>query len=211
MKGSARAFAVFTVPCALTACIAPFSEMQGARMVGPGAVEVTPFYSAVSFSAEGESEKIQDHFGAHLAFGLSPKTDLRFRLERVAVSDADAEVTVIAGGPKFSLSQDRAAVYLPVGIATGSGVDESETLSFHPTLLFTLPVSRSVELNPSVKALVPISSEEGDVMWAANLGLAIGPNVRKWAIRPEFGILKNPGDEGTAFHWTIGFSFGSGR
>lgn len=194
---------------AATACYPPFAELQGARMTGPRKLEVTAFYSSTTPHEEGESaERLYNHYGAMFSGGLSPKVDFRARIERIAVDgEPDDAFTVISAGPKFALQQDRVALYLPLGVATGEGVLLFETLQFHPTLLFTLPVSKSFELNPSVKALIPLHSDGGDVLVAGNLGAAIGPNISKWAVRPEIGMLKNVGESGYVFHFSLGFSF----
>jgi len=144
--------------------------------------------------------------------GISAKVDLRARIERIAVDgEPDDAFTVISAGPKFALQKDRVALYLPLGVATGAGIESSQTLQFHPTLLLTFPVSTSFELNPSVKALVPLNSGGGDVLVAGNLGAAIGPNIAKWAIRPEIGVLANPNASGFATHFSLGFSFATSK
>ena len=198
---------------AVTACYPPFAEMQGARMTGPHKVEVTGFYSATTPHNEGESaEKLYNHYGAMISAGISPSVDLRARIERVAVDgEPDDAFTAISVGPKFALKQDRVALFLPLGFATGDAIEESKTFQFHPTLLFTLPVSKSFELNPSVKALIPLSGDGGDVLVAANLGAAFGPHISRFAIRPEFGVLKNPSASGFVTHFSLGFSLGTGK
>jgi hypothetical protein len=199
------------VPVLATGCIAPFSEMHGARLTGQGRVEATPFYSAMYSSNDGETENVYNHLGAHLAFGMSEKVDFRVRIERVAVEgEPDDAFTVIGAGPKFALSRDRAALFLPVGAAFGNGLETSETVQFHPALLFTLPLNDRIELNPSIKALIPLNGD-GGVQFAGNLGLAFGPDIRKWAIRPEVGMLMKPGEDGSALHASIGLSFATGR
>jgi hypothetical protein len=197
----------------LAGCVPPFSEMQGARTVGPRAFEVTPFYSSVSTADEGEREKAYNQFGLLLALGVGERVDLRARIERqVVTGEPDDALMVVGAGPKVALVPDRAAVFLPVGLAFGDGLESSRTVALHPTLLFTIPFSSRMELNPSTKLLIPLNEEEGGAgaLWAANLGLALGPDVRRWAIRPEIGVLRNPGESGYALHYSIGASFGGG-
>jgi len=75
--------------CFLAGCAAPFSDLQSARTVGKGRVEVTGSYSAVSLNSEGDSERLQDHTGVQLAIGVSDGVDLRTRYERISFHDAD--------------------------------------------------------------------------------------------------------------------------
>ena len=193
------------------ACAAPFAEMQSARLAGRGKVEVTPFYSHMDIADDGETAKLQDVFGMHLATGITERLDLRARLERVVVNDAegvDFSVTVLGLGPKLSLIPDQLALHLPVGFAFGSDIDESQTWQFHPSVIGTIPVVQTAEFNGSFKLLIPISDagENNDVLLALNLGLGIGPDRSRWAIRPEVGFLRNPGESGTIRHFSIGFT-----
>ena len=191
-------------------CFAPvFSDLQSAKLVGPGNLEVTPSFSSVSFSSEGESEHVQNHLGIQAGLGVSSLMDFRLRYERLSVDQGDNEsfgVNVLGFGPKFSLVKDWVAFYVPVGFAFGENIEVSETWQVHPTLLLTLPVSKYIEINPSAKVLIPITGEQ-DTLVAFNLGAGISTNLEKWAIRPELGFLINPGESGSYMHLSIGFTY----
>ena len=190
-------------------CVPTFSELQGAELVGEEVLELTPSASLVTFANGGESDHVQDHLGLQAAYGWSDHLDLRVRYERIVVvaGDGDFTANVVAFGPKFGEQRGRAALYLPVGCAFGDDVDDSsETWQFHPTLLFTIPMSRNLELNPSTKALIPLTQKEGDTLLALNLGLAFKGDSGGWAIRPEFGILIDPGEDGYYLHFSLGLS-----
>ena len=128
-------------------CAPVFSELQSAKMLKKGQTEVTGNYSAVSFSNDGESDKIQNHVGFQLASGISNKANLRFRFESISlVDDGNSSgdlprFYLLGGGPKFGNKKGNIAVYLPVGFAFGEDIDISETWQLHPTLLFTAPIS----------------------------------------------------------------------
>ena len=189
---------------ALPSCAPTFSELQSARLAGPGRWEVTPSYSSVSFSDEGEREKVQDHFGAQLATGLSDRTDLRFRYEYV---DVDGEAVHAFGmGPKFGLRPERIAFYIPVGMAFGQDLEPGDLLQIHPTVLVTLPITPQVDVNASGKAILWKDRDIDDLL-AFNLGLGIGPDLRKWVFRPEAGVLVNPGEDGRFWHLSAGFTY----
>lgn len=188
-------------------CVAPFSEMQSARTVGPGNTEITPSYSHVRFSEGDENEKLQDDFGIQVAMGVNEQLDIRARYEMIRLSDADDSETfhTLGAGPKIALVEDRAAFYAPVGLGFGGGIEVSESVQIQPTLLFTIPVSRQIEINPSAKAQIWLNND-ADNLLAFNLGLGLGPDLARWAIRPEVGLLINPGEDGQVWHFSIGVS-----
>src|SRR5262249_11892156 len=160
--------------------------------------EVTPSYTYVS----SEGDHVQDEYGLQLATGLADRVDLRGRYDHVRVNDEG--VNVVALGPKVSLLKDRIAVAVPVGFAFGSGLQSSKTWEVPPTLLLTAPVDPHVELNVSGKVLVPFS--EGDTTVAFNVGFGLG-KLDRWAIRPEFGMLFDPGQSGHFSQFSIGFTY----
>jgi hypothetical protein len=179
-------------------CVPVFSDLQSAKLVGKGRVEATPSFSSVSGS-------VQNQAGLQLATGVHDKVDLRVRYERVMVEDAPG-VNVLGFGPKIQLFKDYAALYVPVGFAFGGGIESSESWAVHPTLLLTGQVHPAVELNWAAKYLVPLSEEGGDNLLAFNIGLGLGPPKGRWTLRPEFGWLIDPGDEGHYTQWSIGLS-----
>jgi hypothetical protein len=186
-------------------CVTVFSELQGARTVGEGNIELTPSFSSVSLTDEGETDKIQNEIGVQAAFGISPSVDIRARYEYIWLPDSDGEnISVVALGPKFSLLKDHISFYLPVGRALGEGTTESWEL--HPTLLFSLALKKDIiDLNLSPKYIISFC-EECESLLAINMGLSISSDLNKWAIRPEFGLLYNPGETGHASQFSIGVS-----
>jgi len=205
-------FALMGMTALITSCVAPFSDLQSARLLGKGNIEVTPSYTSVSASDEGETDHIQNHYGAQIGFGLAKFMDLRLRYEYISVPvDEDSvSVNVIGFGPKFCLAKNWLAFYVPIGFAFGGDVEDgSESWQIHPTLLATVPVAKYLEINPSVKVMIPFSSDAFDTLLAFNLGLAISSDVSKWAIRPEVGICTT-GGSGYFMQFSVGLSLGSG-
>jgi len=192
----------------LSACAAPFSELQSARLAGPDRIEITPSYSAVVLSDEGESERIQNNFGFQVATGVGDRTDLRLRYERITFRERDADgVHVLGLGPKFGLLPEQVALYIPVGFAFGEGIDTSDTFQVHPTLLLTHAVLDVAELNASAKALIPITERDLDDLIAFNFGIGLSPDLTRWVVRPELGFLINPGEDGHFRHFSIGLTY----
>jgi hypothetical protein len=201
-RGAAVAFAMLV----LAGCVPPFSELQSARTLSPGRTEITVHGTGVTSRFEGESAAEQMEFGVLAGYGVTDAIELRARYISVSPEDGDQSINVLGFGPKVRLARDRAALFMPVGFAFGGDVNASDTFQFHPTLLLTLPVNRHVEINGSTKALVPLSGGS-DVLAAVNLGLGLSSNLERWAIRPEFGVLFNPGESGTYRQFSLGFSF----
>ncbi len=201
----------------LTGCAAPFSDLQSARVAEQGEMEVTGHYSRVFFDGEGllggeEMDEVQDHLGLQYETGIGRNKALRLRLERITFNfddedEDDSGIYVIAGGPKFGHRAERAALYLPIGFATGDDIKTSKTWQIHPTLIYSHRFGRMLELNLSGKALIPLSCEDCDATFAANVGLAIGAG--RLLFRPEMGALTNPGEDGYYKHFSLGVSYRS--
>lgn len=190
----------------MQSCVPVFSELQSARLVGDGNVELTPHYSSVSFSEDGDTETIQNELGLQLAYGLSPKVDLRIRYENLWLKgDGVADgISIIGFGPKFSIVQDKLAVYAPFGTAIAEDVENA--WEFQPTLFLTVPViPQKLDFTISPKYIFTFCEDCEDFL-AFNAGLSISSDLAKWAIRPEYGILLNPGESGHASHFSIGAS-----
>ena len=101
---------------------------------------------------------------------------------------------------------DRVAAAIPMGFGYGENVDPGDTFQVHPTILFTAPAADALDVNVSAKMLIRLTG--GSPGFAANLGLAIGPDLARWALRPEFGVLGYTDTEGYFRHASIGLSLG---
>jgi len=205
----------FLVPCLAvavatltgTACAPVFSDLHGARLLPPGKLEVTPSASGVFASGE-DGGHLQDHLGLQVAGGVAPGVELRGRVERVEAVDYDGGTNMFGAGPKVSIVRDRVAVFVPVGFAAGGGLEIGATFTLAPTVLATWPLAEGkADLNLSGKFLVPLHGEDRDGLAAVNVGLALGPHIERWAIRPEVGLLFNPGEEGHCTQFSLGISY----
>jgi len=184
-------------------CTPVFSELQSARTVGKNRIELTPSFSSVSSTDGGKTEGVQNEYGLQLAYGISSKVDLRFRYVYID------GVSVVGIGPKFSLLKNKIAFSLPIGTALGANA--GNTWELHPTLLFTVPaIKDKLDINLSPKYLMTLCKACEDLA-AVNLGLSFSNNLNKWAIRPEYGLLFNPGESGHFSQFSIGFSTTFGK
>ncbi len=204
-----RYFAV-AVPILLTAgCLPYVDDQQSARTLPAGGIEVTPSFSYVSFTEEGEDEDIaQNHFGVHAGYGLSDAAELRAAVEYISVDNEfnDLGVTMVGAGVKFGLVPEILALYIPILAVFGEDVETGETFTVAPTLLATWRGSPNFELTPSLKAIYPFAVDDPELLVGLHLGAAISSDLDRWALRPEVGVVRNPGEEGTIWGMTIGVS-----
>lgn len=193
----------------LSACLPFMADQQSARMLQPSQLEITPSASFVSFSAQGETEHVQNQYGVRLGYGLTGRSELRATYERVTIVDSQGDdgLNVAGVGAKFGVLPNHLAFYFPVGLAFGGGIDSGDTWTFLPTVLATLGTSQYFELTPSAKAFVPIGGQNREVFLGFHLGAGISTNLDRWAFRPEIGMVRNPGESGVTWGWAIGFSF----
>lgn len=193
-------------------CVTIFSEFQSAETLGKGNYEVTPSASIVAYYDEYESERAQNSIGVQYGYGITDKLDLKTRLEIPWVSDEIApfgDIFVFGFGPKFGIVEKRFSIYTPVGFAFGNEIETSETIEFHPTALYSIPVSEHFEINTSGKFILPITTDN-DPFYAINIGLGIwNDNI---GIRPEIGLLKSTQTmDGNYVHFGLGLSLRSSK
>jgi hypothetical protein len=174
-------------------------------------VEVSGHYSAVSFADDAESSKVQDNLGLQAAIGVGRLVDMRARYERISVNGEGEGTNVLGIGPKVAFVEDRVAFHLPVGLAFGGGIESSDTWEMHPTILLTAPLDGKLEVNGSAKMLVPLTTGRGDPLVAFNVGLGISSDLTRWALRPEFGVMFNPGESGHFQHVSLGLTIFTGN
>ncbi len=202
--------AVLTLILSSSACVT--SELQSARLVGPGKFEVTPSYTMASFSDERQTERTTNQFGIQVASGLTSRIDLRLRYEYIdIVPEGEEGFSILGFGPKFGVVEDRLAIYAPVGFAFGDEFeDSSQSWQFRPTVLFTHTISDKAEITTAGKGVIWLNDDDVDDLLGASLGLGLSSDLDRWVVRPEFGFLRNPGEEGTLWHWSVGFTLFSG-
>lgn len=188
----------------LQRCAPVFSEMQSARLVKKGKIESTALYSNMNFAEDGESDHIQNHLGLRVAYGLNDRLNIRAGYENIFQDGENGHVIGI--GAKFPIVRDRIAAFIPIGTVFGSGVSTADSWQIQPTALFTIPVTENIEFNPSAKLLIPFSSQQDNLV-AFNLGAGLSTDLQKWVLRPEVGLLYDPGSGGHFTQYSIGFSF----
>ncbi|MFT5168164.1 MAG: hypothetical protein ACI8P3_003404 [Saprospiraceae bacterium] len=192
----------------INSCAPIFSEMQSARTVGKSNIDATVSFSSVGFrdTEEKESTPVQNHIGFQAAYGLSDNVDLRVRYAYLWVDDDGGTANILGFGPKFSLVKDRLAGYVPLGFAFGGDINKDyNSWQIHPTLIGTIPIVNKLEANPSFKVLIPFNKDDETTI-AFNLGLGITLS-EGFTLRPEYGMLFNPGEKGYYKQFSIGVTF----
>ncbi|MBK9980960.1 MAG: hypothetical protein IPP15_00815 [Saprospiraceae bacterium] len=187
-------------------CAPVFSELQSARLAGKKRIELTPSYSTVSSSSDGETDGLQNELGLHAAYGVTPKMDFRVRYQYAWAKGDDFNngISMIGFGPKISLLENKIALSLLAGTAFGE--DITDAWEFQPSMLFTLPaVENKIDITLAPKYIFTFC-EDCDDFVAVNLGLAISSDLSSWAIRPEYGRLYDFGEAGHVGQFSIGFS-----
>ena len=189
-----------------------FSNLQSAKMTRKGKFEFTP-----SFSTSINTNS----FGLQTSYGLNNKYNFRLRLERIMIDfdefesgssnfidmsifNFKANITHLSFGIKYQLLKNKSAIYIPISF-TKIDNDIEIIKQIEPTYIHTFSF-KYLEINPSIKALIPLDSNTKDYLLAYNLGFGISSNLSKWVIRHEVGILTSPLEGGGIPHMSIGLS-----
>lgn len=187
----------------ISACVVPINtSFESARMLGKGNAEAMGHYSHYIIADEGESEAYNNNFGLRLGYGISDKFDLKMRYIRLVPEvEGSSGVNYIDLAPKYAFLPGKLAGTLPVGLYFAEG--ESQWV-FSPKLLFTYPANNMFEATLAAKADI-FPDDESEVYLGFNLGFGISSNLDRWAIRPEVGLMVDPGESGRA--WVLGIGF----
>ena len=194
-----------------------FSNLQSAKMTRKGKLEFTSSASASIYTY---------NIGFQTSYGLNYKSNLRLRLERIMIdfdayatpyeSDSlnfnyqsrfnfKAKHTHLSFGIKYQLIRNKSAIYLPLSFTKSDGSNKNILKLFEPTYIHTFSL-KALEINPSIKALIPISQDAKDYMLAVNLGFGMSNDFTKYVIRPELGLLSPSNLQGGIPHMSIGLS-----
>jgi hypothetical protein len=176
--------------------------MQDARLLPPGTVAITPAISGSGVSDNG-SEYLGQMFGATVEVGVHERVNVGGAIGRFDISDTTVGINGAAFGARIGIVRDRVAVSLPLSFNFGERIDTADTWAFHPTALFTVPAGQHVDLNPFFRVVIPMcpGCDASDVLlgFGSGVGIALHPKV---TLRPEVGLLVNPGESGIV--WTFG-------
>ena len=104
-------------------CAPITSDMHSAKTIGKGGIEITLNSGTLDYEdAESSISEMQDNLGAHVAYGLGEKLDIRGRFETLQINGVEdlgetiEDVTLFSLGLKYGLFKDKFAIFLPYDI-----------------------------------------------------------------------------------------------
>ncbi len=196
---------LFLLPAlVLAACVTPINTgFESARMLNKGGLEILGHYSHYSIADAGETNAANNNFGLRLGYGLSDQFDLKVRYERlVPVEEGGGGVNYVDLAPKVQIMKNWIAGTLPIGLYFAEG-DTRYVIS--PRMLFTFPANNNFDATLAAKADI-FPQDESNVYLGFQLGVGISSNLQRWALRPELGLMIDPGESGQLWSWGIGLT-----
>lgn len=184
-------------------CAPMFSD---ARLVGRGQTELTASLTPTGASVMGDNRHLMNDFRVQGMYGLTDRMDLGVGYARLQMTRGGAGAHAIGFGPRLSVVPDRVAVAVRTGFLFGDEVPVAKSWHLDPTLLFTVPLTDRVDLNPSVRFLMPFC-EGCETLLGFNVGVGISPGSRRLKLRPEIGMLFSPRESGVVWTMGLGLSF----
>jgi hypothetical protein len=184
-----------------------YSAFQGARVLEPGKVSVTPSAAFLSFH-DNESDNMTNNFGVQGAVGLPANLNLGVRYEYMATVDNEYVdgYNYLDFNLKAALIKDVLAISIPVGFFYGEHIEEEESWQINPAVLISAPLMQNLNFNVSGRYLIFLD-EDADNLLAFNTGFGIRVPNTGVEFMPEIGFLFNPGEDGNFFHYGLGIGF----
>ena len=201
-------------------CAPITSEMQSAKTLGQGGMEISLNSGKTSMQSESSDDEmeldidgeVQSNSGASLAYGVTDNIDLRARYESIEITAMPSEVafSMFSFGVKYGILEDQLALFLPYTMYNSDDDSTDAAKVISPTLLYTHTLKDKYELNPSVKYIFPFgdTAEDNDPGIAYNLGFGYHIN-NKFTLRGEWGqfIPSESEDDAKFFHTTFGLTY----
>ncbi len=187
-------------------CVPVNSIFDSAKMLEQNQLEIRGNFSPYYYTEDGnELEKSNQNYGIGLGYGVSPKLNLKFRYELISFPDNITEYYHYYDiAPKFSLIENKWAIIFPLGVYAAKS--EAPTFVLSPRILYTYSYNQYFEITASVTSDLFLV-EDADLPIGLNLGFGVSTHLDKWALRPEAGYMFNPGGDGRAFTFGIGFNY----
>ena len=197
--------ALWVVPAlvAIQGCAPMFSD---ARMVGRGQTEVTASLTPTGASVMGDSRYLMNDYRIQAMRGVGDRLDMGVGYARLQMTNGGAGAHAIGFGPKVGIVPDRIAVATRVGFLFGDEVPVAQSWHMEPALLFTVPLTNRIDLNPSARLLIPFC-EGCETLFGFNIGAGISPGNRRLTLRPEIGLLFSARESGVVWTMGLGLSF----
>lgn len=189
----------------LSGCYA-FSTFQSAKTVEKGHWQGAAAVSSNSFYDEdGSSESINESYEVQVRTGISEKADIGVRYTRLTGFDFIDDYNHLSIEPKYMVVPNKFSLVMPMAMFFGSDINEDESFHVAPGFIATYPVNNNFDVSFSPRYMIFTDSDSDDLV-ALNFGVGLSSDLTKWAIRPEIGLLYNPGESGHYMQFGIGFS-----
>jgi hypothetical protein len=157
-------------------------------------------YSPVWLGNDFDYTRTLNDLGFQLGMGLANGVELRVRYGRLWFREEliGEGFSYFVFTPKFRVVKDRLALLLPVSFSAEKHLERKWV--FAPDLIYGMPMGQQVDLNVASSYLVSFDRDDSQLV-SFNVGVAIR-NLGNWVLRPETGILFNPGESGK--FWSLG-------
>ena len=202
-------------------CAPITSEMQSAKTLGQGGMEISFNSGKISMQSEPSDDEmeldidgeVQSNSGASFAYGATDNIDLRARYESIEITAMPSEVasfSMLSFGVKYGILEDQLALYVPYTIYSSDDDSTDAAKVISPALLYTYTFKDNYELTPSVQYILPVgdTADDNDPGLAYNLGFGYHIND-KFTLRGEWGqfIPSESEDNAKFLHTTFGLTY----
>jgi hypothetical protein len=176
---------------------------QDARVLPAGAVEVA--VSSIVYPRVSDGGRTIDLTGGGVTLGIVSRADIGLGAtyrHYLGVSN-----TLVFLQPRFSLVADRLAIAAPISVDLGARFDRSGNrynrgdVSVSPTLIGSLPLSRSLDVTGSLRSVMGTCCPAGRAVMAAEGGPTFHTPDDRVAVRAAFGRLFSA--RGGLGGWTV--------
>jgi hypothetical protein len=216
MKDSSinQVFVIMTsaIILSISGCIAvaPInSTFEGARTLKEGQVELGGNISTYSISEDKESTTVNQNFGFRTGIGITDRFTIRGRYERLMLSYPDEETGIDAVnyfdiGIKYAFAPEVFSGALTLSRYWANG----ESFEFiGPKLIVSAPINNKIEPTFALKGDFCLKKDSEINLIGINIGVGFSSDLDKWAIRPEFGFMKQFNNTGSYMTWGVGFNY----
>jgi hypothetical protein len=182
---------------AMGGCLA-MSSYQNARITEPGPARATIAGSVMRPSDDPEAENLYV-IDVEARKGLAGASDVAWGV--TLITAGEGALMAVDAEPRLAIVNGWLAVGVPLTYYVGAPLPWG--LQVAPGAVATLPVSKQFEINAAAKIVLVAGGEEA--VPAYNFGFGFSDDLRRWAIRPEVGLMKSyDEDEGWLVQLGVG-------
>jgi len=182
-------------PPAMGGCIA-ISSYQNARIAEPGPARASLAGSVMRPSDEPEAENLYV-FDLKMRKAVAPVSDVACGVTMMTMREG--ALMALDAEPRLAIVDGFLAVGVPLNYYVGAPFPYG--LQVAPGVVATLPVSKRFEINAAAKVVLVAGGQAA--IPAYNFGFGFSDDLRRWAIRPEVGLMKSD-DEGEGWLVQLG-------